>query len=337
MQSLLRWGVENSSPGAPPPVPRKDLDPGIIDHILGKSDAQLMREALEVAVNESQIEDDRLRALEDLEMLVQNIDNANDMKKLNMWEPLHGLLLASSTSDDIKMQTLWVIGTALQNNPAAQLTYLELEPLPVLLRSLSPLDSSATTRSRAMYTLSGLLKLNAAAVKQMSAVGGWSALRTSLEDSDIRVRRKTVFLLDSLLMPTSDESVILQSNINAPSSANSPVHPNSHASMISNPSSISTWSVTLAALQSESAPEGSSLLDALVSALTEPLPFGPDGENDKDVEFQELIVRVLSTFVARCNGSFSAAQKHSLRGFLAGSEKFGLTSGEFEALRNAVQ
>ncbi|OJA13184.1 hypothetical protein AZE42_05607 [Rhizopogon vesiculosus] len=314
MQSLLRWGVENSSAGAPPPVPRKDLDPGIIDHILGKSDAQLMKEALGVAVNESQIEDDRLRALEDLEMLVQNIDNANgnsflfdvfrsntydiDMKKLNMWEPLHGLLLASSTSDDIKMQTLWVIGTALQNNPAAQLTYLELEPLPVLLRSLSPLDSSATTRSRAMYTLSGLLKLNAAAVKQMSAVGGWSALRTSLEDSDIRVRRKTVFLLDSLLMPTSDESVILQSNINAPSSANSPVHPNSHASMISNPSSISTWSVTLAALQSESAPEGSSLLDALVSALTEPLPFGPDGENDKDVEFQELIVRQVSLYIA---------------------------------------
>jgi len=273
-------------------------------------------------------------------MLVQNIDNANDMKKLNMWEPLHGLLQASSTSDDIKMQTLWVIGTALQNNPAAQLTYLELEPLPVILRSLSPVDNSATTRSRAMYALSGLLKLNSAAVKQMSAVGGWSALRTSLEDSDIRVRRKTVFLLDSLLMPTSEERDALESNINTPASTNAPVHPNSHASMISNPSSISTSSTTVAALQGESAPEGSSLLDALVSALTEPVPFGPDGENDKDVEFEEMIVRFLSTLVIQCNGSFSAAQKHSLRGFLGGineSDKFGLTGGESEALRNAIQ
>jgi hypothetical protein len=68
MQSLLRWSVENSSPGAPPAA-RKDLDPGIIDHILGKPDAQLMKEALEVAVNESQVEDDRLGALEDLEMV----------------------------------------------------------------------------------------------------------------------------------------------------------------------------------------------------------------------------------------------------------------------------
>jgi len=38
-----------------------------------------------------------------------------------MWEPLHDLLLASGTSDALRMQTLWVIGTALQNNPAAQL------------------------------------------------------------------------------------------------------------------------------------------------------------------------------------------------------------------------
>jgi hypothetical protein len=35
-----------------------------------------------------------------------------------MWEPLQGLL--ASPSDDIKVQALWVIGTAIQNNPAAQ-------------------------------------------------------------------------------------------------------------------------------------------------------------------------------------------------------------------------
>jgi len=62
--------VENSSPGgAPPPASRKDLDPGIIDHILGKPDAQLMKEALQVGIDETQAEDDRLKALDDLEMV----------------------------------------------------------------------------------------------------------------------------------------------------------------------------------------------------------------------------------------------------------------------------
>ena len=37
-----------------------------------------------------------------------------------MWKPLHELLISPSSSDIIEMHTVWVIGTAVQNNPAAQ-------------------------------------------------------------------------------------------------------------------------------------------------------------------------------------------------------------------------
>ncbi|KAG2117160.1 armadillo-type protein [Suillus discolor] len=346
MQSLLRWGVENSSPNEAP-QPTNKLDPGIIDHILGKPDAQLMKEALTVGLDERQAEDDRLQALDDLEMLVQNIDNANDLAKLGIWQPLHNLLLASTTSDALRMQTLWIIGTALQNNPAAQLAYFDLDPLPALLKSLSPSSNSAETRSRALYALSGLLKLNAAAVQKMSVVEGWSALRMCLEDSEIRVRRKTTFLLNTLLLPTSSSSQVnLQPNISLPTSENAPppIHANSHASMLSDPSSVSTSALTLAAIQEEGE-QGGSLLDALISALIEPVPFGVDGEIDKDDQFQENIVGILYTFATSCNGAFSAVQKRSLWGFLGrltttqGEENlnFGLTSGEWEELSGAVR
>ena len=79
MDSLLRWSIEHStprSPDAPPPV-RKDLDPGIIDYLLGKPDAVLMKEALDVALDEKRDEDARVQALDDFEMLVEHIDNAN--------------------------------------------------------------------------------------------------------------------------------------------------------------------------------------------------------------------------------------------------------------------
>ena len=49
MESLLRWSIANSTPqdaNQPPPRPRTDLDPGIIDAILGKPDAELMKQAL---------------------------------------------------------------------------------------------------------------------------------------------------------------------------------------------------------------------------------------------------------------------------------------------------
>ena len=37
-----------------------------------------------------------------------------------MWEPLHSLLTSPNSSEAIQMQTLWILGTAVQNNPAAQ-------------------------------------------------------------------------------------------------------------------------------------------------------------------------------------------------------------------------
>lgn len=70
MQSLLRWGIENTESGAPPPpVQQNKLDPGVIDMILGKPDSELMKEALSIAVDDKREEDDRLQALDDLEMV----------------------------------------------------------------------------------------------------------------------------------------------------------------------------------------------------------------------------------------------------------------------------
>ena len=70
MQSLLRWGIENSEPGASQPTAEgKEIDPGVIDMILGKPDAELMKDALAIAVDEKRDEDVRLQALDDFEMV----------------------------------------------------------------------------------------------------------------------------------------------------------------------------------------------------------------------------------------------------------------------------
>lgn len=75
MESLLRWGIEHSTPGeAADASKRSDLDPAIIDHILGKPDAQLMKEALEVALDVSKDEDQRIVAMDNLEMVCTSYD-----------------------------------------------------------------------------------------------------------------------------------------------------------------------------------------------------------------------------------------------------------------------
>ncbi|KAG1859104.1 hypothetical protein C8R48DRAFT_258225 [Suillus tomentosus] len=50
--------------------------------------------------------------------------------QLGIWQPLHNrdLLLASSTSRALKMQTLWIIGTVRQNNSAARVVVSHHHP-----------------------------------------------------------------------------------------------------------------------------------------------------------------------------------------------------------------
>ncbi|KAF9646148.1 nucleotide exchange factors-like protein [Thelephora ganbajun] len=342
MDSLLRWSIEHSTPrsaDAPPPT-RTNLDPEIIDYILGKPDAVLMKDGLEVALDENRDEDARIQALDDFEMLVEQIDNANDLTKLKMWDPLQSLLTSQNSSDEIKLQTLWIIGTAVQNNPSAQNSYLDLDPVPVVLSFLSPTVRSAQLRSKAVYTLSGLCKHNSRAVKQLDKSGGWEALSTALEDSDITVRRKVAFLLNTLMIQSDSGVPGTPSNLRAPGSSSAPVHPNSHASMVSDPSSTMTSKFAVKAL------EDRGLLQALVRALTAPVPYGQDGELEGDADFEERVVRTLLTYLTARAGRFPRgpmgdADLAALKIFVSQrpdlSERCRVTEDEMGVLLKAVE
>jgi len=201
MQTLLNWGLSNSTPedfAQAKAEPRQPLDPGVIDAILGKPDAVLMREALEAAQDDKLPTDARATALDNLELLVESIDNANNLTPLNMWTPLLALL-TSDAPEEVVAGALWVLGTAVQNNDRAQADFLEKSPIPTILsRAAAP--SSPSVRAKALYVLSGALKHNARAVESLTS-DEWSALLATLTDSSAQVRRKAAFLLAALLVP----------------------------------------------------------------------------------------------------------------------------------------
>ncbi|KAJ3557631.1 hypothetical protein NM688_g1371 [Phlebia brevispora] len=360
MQSLLRWSIENSDPNAPrQPAQQQKLDSEIIDMILGKPDSELMKEALAIAVDEKRDEDERLQALDNFEMLIESIDNANDLVKLKMWEPIHGLL-TSSSSEEIKAQVLWIIGTAVQNNPAAQREYLAFSPMHTLLSFLAPGTRSPKTRSKAVYALSGLLKHCVPAVRQLQDADGWKALKDALQDPDITVRRKVAFLLNALLIPTTplhappppaptasqsgERSVIVHPDaaVHEAESSATAVHPQlPMRPMIADPSSISTSPLALRALEEDG------LLQALLDALTSPVPHGPDGESEGDPDFEAKIVSVLHTYVMSCHGKLSPAQKKAISTYLQAqrdkvanehelAERWGLSTEEARLFKQTI-
>lgn len=102
----------------PLPAPRSDLTTEMLDLIMGKSDSLTMKEKMETATDESVDTETRVEALDDFEMLVELIDNANNMAVLKLWEPL--LSLFDSPIAEIQRHALWICGTACQNNLKAQ-------------------------------------------------------------------------------------------------------------------------------------------------------------------------------------------------------------------------
>jgi len=165
-------------------------------------------------------------------------------------------------------------------------------------------------------------------------------LATALEDSDITVRRKVAFLLNTLLMRNDSEAPDAPSNLQTPGSSSAPVHPNSHAAMVSDPSSTMTSEFAVEALEERG------LLQALVRALIVPVPYGQDGESEGDADFEEKVVGTLLTYLAARAGRFpcgliGSADLGALKDFINQrsdlSERCGVTEDDMSVLLKAVE
>ncbi|KAI7937994.1 hypothetical protein MJO28_014914 [Puccinia striiformis f. sp. tritici] len=133
-----------------------------------------------------------------------------DMEVLGIWPKLMTLMESNtsggnSKDDDlIKFHACWICGTAVQNNPKSQTAFLKKEPLPAILEILS--QGSEATQAKAMYCLSSTLKhapSETGVIQKFSEAHGWEVLHDCLRGPSMILRRKTVFLINTLLLEES--------------------------------------------------------------------------------------------------------------------------------------
>ncbi|KAG8902845.1 hsp70 nucleotide exchange factor fes1 [Tulasnella sp. 417] len=320
MRDLLAWSTEHQTtpddPNYVPPRPLGELDPGLIDMILGKPDAVRMRDAMAIAVDESKSEDDRVTALDDMELLIESLDNANDMEVLKLWEPV--LNLATCPIPAIAAQALWVLGTAVQNNPKSQEAFLKHEPFPTIVNALSSEKSTNEIRAKALYVLSGALRHNREAVVKFTEAKGWKALKAALEDPHITVRRKAAFLLNSLLLPDAS---------------------------LSSPTSTSTTSPLQTSDLTRSAIDTHNILSSLTTSVVNPKPFGRQPEQQPDADYEEKALRGVVTYLEGMRGAqtdVGEAVKKDLRVLLGQRETergkgWGLEEEEWDVLQRHAE
>ncbi|CAN6464580.1 unnamed protein product [Victoria cruziana] len=171
------------------------------------SDADLMKVAIADLNNSSLSFEDRYRALNELLILVEPIDNANDLNKLG------GLVavIKELNSSESKIRTIsaWILGKASQNNPLVQKQILNLGALQVLIKLVA--SSSVEEAVKALYAVSALVRNNVEGQQVFYAEGGELMLQVIMSNlsSDVRLRKKAAVLV-------ADLAVSLSANTYAP-------------------------------------------------------------------------------------------------------------------------
>ncbi|KAJ3128220.1 hypothetical protein HK098_004966 [Nowakowskiella sp. JEL0407] len=113
---------------------------------------------MEIITNKDSESQQKYIAFEGFQELVENLDNANDLRPLNMWRPL---LDISQTSSDPKLRFFagWVIGSAVYNNAIAQKDCVDLHGLNILIDRFA-IEEELEVKTKILFAISGLILHN---------------------------------------------------------------------------------------------------------------------------------------------------------------------------------
>jgi hsp70-interacting protein len=160
LNSLLKWGVENSDASLPNDTehtpPTGGLNAETLNALLGgPSDADLMKEAMQVIRSPDVSLTDKMTAFDNFEQLVENLDNANNLESLGLWTPL--LEELDNPEPDMRRMAAWCVGTAVQNNVKSQERLVAMGGV-LKLAKLATGDKDLAVKRKSVYALSSIMR-----------------------------------------------------------------------------------------------------------------------------------------------------------------------------------
>ncbi|PUZ71499.1 hypothetical protein GQ55_2G318300 [Panicum hallii var. hallii] len=209
LDSMLQWAIGNSDPeklkeeaadvqklSADELLKRRQEIKELMEKLKMPSDADLMKIAIADLKNSSISLEDRQRALQELLVLVELIDNANDLDKLGGLLPVIQEL--NNANDEIRTTSAWVLGTASQNNALVQNQILGYGALARLVKM--GYSTSTEEAAKALYAISALIRNNVNGQDAFHSENGGAMLQHILVSNsiDVRLQKKAVFLVTDL-------------------------------------------------------------------------------------------------------------------------------------------
>ncbi|XP_039191101.1 hsp70-binding protein 1 isoform X2 [Crotalus tigris] len=140
----------------------------------------------------------RESALDVLAELCENLDNAADFCKLEGMRLLAHRYLEHE-EQELRWRAAHLVGTCAQNVPKVQEQALALGCMRKLLRLLDH-DPSEAVRIKALFAISCLVRAQEAGLQQFLRLDGFSVLMRAMQSNVQKLKVKSAFLLQNLLI-----------------------------------------------------------------------------------------------------------------------------------------
>lgn len=206
MEKLLHWSIANAQGDSEAVARAGQPDPKLLEQLFGggPDEPTLMKHAMAVISNPEATLENKLTAFDNFEMLIENLDNANNIENLKLWEPLIAVL--DSTESELRAFALSVTGTAVQNNEKSQNNFAKYDgSLAKVMQIAGNAQEDAQVRIKAFYTLSSLIRHNKEIYKQFYELDGLKLIAPVLNDANANEKLKLrVMALLSTIMTVAD-------------------------------------------------------------------------------------------------------------------------------------
>ncbi|KAK5782276.1 Hsp70 nucleotide exchange factor FES1 PWA37_005273 [Arxiozyma heterogenica] len=215
MEKLLHWSIANSQGDKEAIARAGQPDPRLLEQLFGggvADDPTLMKEAMQVIISDEADLETKLVALDNFEMLIENLDNANNIENLKLWDPL--LKILEDEADEIVSGALSIIGTAVQNNKPSQENFLKYDGgLRKIIELVANPEQAFDVRVKGLYALSNLIRNNAEMAKVFADNNGLDVIPGILNDTNAKskLKMRAIAVLSSFLGVTEINDVMIAS------------------------------------------------------------------------------------------------------------------------------
>lgn len=179
MEKLLQWSIAQQTGDKDAQAKVGQPDPKMLEQLFGGPDEPtLMKQAMMVVENPDATDENKIIALDNFDMLIENLDNANNIENMKLWPAIVAQL--SSPNEEIQVLALSIIATATQNNPKSQEAFIKQDNGLSKLISLAS-SGSQPVKLKALFALASLIRNCEDAILKFILLGGWECF--ALEES----------------------------------------------------------------------------------------------------------------------------------------------------------